>query len=95
MAREKTWLRRGQPTSSASMGIMVERDVAIGLPGQIWGPSSWCISAMRRDAMFRAAIEGQSGVPFLRVSTAISRGQCATWDEEWLREAIAVAPNAP
>ena len=37
---------------------------------------------------FRAVMERQSKMPFLRVAYAIFRGQCSNWDEEWLRESL-------
>jgi hypothetical protein len=87
------YLGRKQPFSSVSMRMEVERDIVIGLHDQImWGPPSGCISAKRRVAVFQAVMEGHSGVPFLRVPNAISRGKCSNWDEERLREATTSTP---
>ena len=94
MTSGNAWLGRGQPSSSVLMEMDIEMDVSIRLLDQIWGPPSGCISAMRRVAMFRAVIERQSGVPFLRVSNAISRGQSSKWDEERLREVFAMTSSA-
>jgi hypothetical protein len=64
-----------QPSSSYWMGIREEKEVKIGLPDQISGPSLGWRFAVRRVAMLRAIMVGQLGERPLWEWKANSSGQ--------------------
>jgi hypothetical protein len=77
------------------VGIREVMVVEIRFPDHISGPPKGWRSARSREAMFRAMMDLQAGVLFLKVWKADSIGQWRNLVEARWREARAVVPRAP